>query len=286
MRKMRPLCIFLWVAIAVVVIYFTRFGRSTRRRRVTGQSDILGVLNTSLPPPPTPSGIQHCLFINLNHRKDRLDHFLRQLNASGISCERVAGVNPAADGSPHAELLKTCYDNRACPGQLGCQLSHLKAVDLCIAQNWTNVAIFEDDFMFQPFFLAADLQRLVEEITSRAPDWKVIGLSLNIGLQTIVGEPLTFINAQHKPLRYTIIHNAQTTGGLLFRDTDVLRRYRFLISLEQCNVRKDYLTAIDTCMKPMQKEGLWVGLSPQIGTQMRSFSDIERHEVNYGLARI
>jgi GR25 family glycosyltransferase involved in LPS biosynthesis len=242
-------------------------------------------MHTKLALPPL-QGIQHCLFINLDHRQDRLNHFLQQLKATGIACERVPGVNPAKKGDPHASLLSACYDQRVCPGQLGCQLSHLRAVDLAIARNWSHVAIFEDDFTFRPSFSSVDMQSLVESITLQVPHWRVIGLSLNIGSQTILGEPLKFSSIHpHTPLLPTIIHNAQTTGGLLFRDIEVLKRYRHLISLEECNVRKDYHTAIDQCMKPMQNEGVWVGLSPQIGTQMPSFSDIERMNVNYGLAR-
>jgi hypothetical protein len=233
-----------------------------------------------------PPGIRHCLFINLDHRLDRLNQFLLQINASGISCERVEGVDPREKGAAFTDLLKSCFDDRACPGQLGCQLSHLKAVDLAIKRNWSHVAIFEDDFMFQPFFPASHLQPLVESVIQNTTEWSVIGLSLNIYSQTVlVYKPVFTTPDSDKQVKMTLIHDAQTTGGLIFRDTSTLRRYRDLISLENCDVRKDYHTAIDQCMKHMQRESTWIGFQPKIGTQRGSFSDIERANVQYGLAR-
>jgi len=225
-------------------------------------------------------GIQHCLFINLDHRKDRLNDFTTQMNSSGLVCTRVTGVKPTQES--HQTLLNTCYDDKICPGQLGCQLSHLKVVDLAIKNKWNHVAIFEDDFIFRSFFSAKHLQIMVESIIQKFPYWAVIGLSLNIGSQTITDN---HVHEQYPHVKSTLVHDAQTTGGLIFRNTSILQRYRDLISLENCDVRKDYQTAIDQCMKPMQKEFHWIGMHPQIGTQKASFSDIEQMEVNYQLTR-
>ena len=282
MRQYRFILIFPIIAV-IVNLFYWNISRSTPLSpqynqfiaNLTQPSDVI------LPP-----GIHHCLFINLDHRVDRFNQFLSQINSSGISCERVEGVNPRENGTTFAELLKYCFDDRACPGQLGCQLSHLKAVDLAIERNWSHVAIFEDDFMFQPFFPASRLQPLVESVMLNTTQWSVIGLSLNIHSQTVFGhEPVFTSTDRDKEVRTTLVHDAQTTGGLIFRDSAVLRRYRDLISLKNCDVRKDYYTAIDQCMKPMQRDTVWIGFQPQIGTQRASFSDIERVQVNYGLTR-
>ena len=204
------------------------------------------------------TGIEHCIFINLDHRTDRLEKFTETMNSSGIECERVASINPRDSARNYSELLRSCYDQHVCPGQLGCQLSHIKAVDMAILNNWSNVAIFEDDFKFQPFFDGSQLHSLVNFITLNSPNWRVIGLSLNIAHDTVI-ESLPSLQFGQTYVRMTQIHNAQTTGGLLFRDTEVLKRYRDLISLENCDVRKDYQTAIDQCMKPLQSEVLRVG---------------------------
>jgi hypothetical protein len=238
----------------------------------------------SRPIKPSFTGIEHCMFLNLDHRKDRLELFIRNMNSSGISCERIASINPRDESHNYSEILSSCYDQHKCPGHLGCQLSHIKAVDVAIMNNWSNVAIFEDDFKFQPFFNGSQLHSLVNFITVNSPKWRVIGLSHNIIHDTVI-ESLPSLQFGQTYVRMTQINNAQTTGGLLFRDTEVLKRYRDLISLENCNVRKDNAIAIDQCMKPLQSEVLWVGLKPQIGTQISSFSDIEQMVVNYRLAR-
>jgi GR25 family glycosyltransferase involved in LPS biosynthesis len=282
MRRYSFILIFPIITVIVNVFYLN----NSRSNPLSRQHNKLTVNLTQPSELNLLPGIRHCLFINLDHRLDRLNQFLLQINASGISCERVEGVDPREKGAAFTDLLKSCFDDRACPGQLGCQLSHLKAVDLAIKRNWSHVAIFEDDFMFQPFFPASHLQPLVESVIQNTTEWSVIGLSLNIYSQTVlVYKPVFTTPDSDKQVKMTLIHDAQTTGGLIFRDTSTLRRYRDLISLENCDVRKDYHTAIDQCMKPMQRESTWIGFQPQIGTQRGSFSDIERVDVQYGLAR-
>ena len=71
-------------------------------------------------------------YINLDYRKDRKEHIekeLRKLNPIGDKIYRIPGI--------FHEI-----------GALGCGLSHIKALDHAIENNYQRIAIFEDDFKF------------------------------------------------------------------------------------------------------------------------------------------
>ena len=288
---MKLYTMFLLFPISTMVITYFLFinARSGTHRHAPRQflNHSLGRKTIANPPP---FGIQHCFFINMDHRKDRLDQFLSQMQPTGIQCQRVPAVNIKAENQSFSRILETCFDNKVCPGRIGCQLSHLKALDFAIQRNLTRVIIFEDDFVFQPFFHASNLQPLVETVIQRHPGWDVLALSISVdlepGSETVVeGEPVFISPDGSKGVKTSIIHSAQTSAGFMFRDSSVMKLYRSFINQENCDIRLSDATGIDKCMKPMQKQSLWIGLKPQIGIQKPSFSDIEHMNVNYKLAR-
>ena len=80
--------------------------------------------------------ISNVLYINLNKRKDRLEHVKKELLKIGITGERFPAIQ-----------LKN--------GRLGCSMSHLKCIEIAKKRNWDHVFICEDDITFtqsQDFF--------------------------------------------------------------------------------------------------------------------------------------
>tara|TARA_Y100000817_G_scaffold314856_1_gene315574 strand:- start:1295 stop:1903 length:609 start_codon:yes stop_codon:yes gene_type:complete len=69
-------------------------------------------------------------YINLNNRKDRKNHVIKELSKIGIQ-------NPNRfDAIKHTK------------GYIGCSISHLNIIKLAKKNNWDYVCVFEDDIIF------------------------------------------------------------------------------------------------------------------------------------------
>ena len=79
-------------------------------------------------------GIDHVLYINLDHRKDRLEYILNECKRVDIPSEKMTRI----------EAIYT-----PTVGMLGCSLSHCKALELALSRpEWTWTLIIEDDAKF------------------------------------------------------------------------------------------------------------------------------------------
>jgi glycosyl transferase family 25 len=92
-------------------------------------------------------GIQNAYNINLQHRGDRQRQIEQTLGDASIPFERFEAVNARLDENKH--LIEHCFDATICPGQVGCQLSHMRVLDAAMARSVEHIAVFEDDFVFQ-----------------------------------------------------------------------------------------------------------------------------------------
>jgi len=99
------------------------------------------------------------LLINLDGSVERLRKATAQLDAEGLRFERL----PAVDGRrlPEAERDRLApWDRRAffkplSPGEIGCYLSHLAALERIVKEGWPMALVLEDDFVLEPGFRAA-----------------------------------------------------------------------------------------------------------------------------------
>ena len=79
-------------------------------------------------------GVDHVLYINLNHRKDRLEYIINECKRVNIPPEKMTRIE--AIYTPDI-------------GMLGCSLSHCKALELALSHpEWTWTLIIEDDVKF------------------------------------------------------------------------------------------------------------------------------------------
>ena len=74
------------------------------------------------------------------------------------------------------------------------------------------------------------------------------------------------------------LNTAQTTGGYILSKR-AIRKVLDAFSVEKCDVKKDYSTAIDQCWKPYMRVSKWFAFSPQLGGQRSGTSDIEHRKV-------
>jgi glycosyl transferase family 25 len=111
-----------------------------------------------------------------------------QLVSTGLSWQRVAGV----DGASFGELPWAGYDDRAYdrnwgkthhPGEVGCFLSHVRALRAFLQDGAEFGLILEDDCLFP-----ADLNDLLDDLIERTAEWDVVKLSgKHAGMPVTVG---------------------------------------------------------------------------------------------------
>jgi len=77
--------------------------------------------------------IDAILYINLDHREDRKNGILRQIQRLGFNPDKVIRIPAVYD--------KMC-------GHIGCGKSHIKALEYAIQNDFKRIMILEDDFNF------------------------------------------------------------------------------------------------------------------------------------------
>jgi|LauGreDrversion4_2_1035121.scaffolds.fasta_scaffold01724_10 glycosyl transferase family 25 len=110
--------------------------------------------------------------INLPGSHARLQDAERQFRGAWLEFERIEAV----DGRklPPDELARLAPDNRGAfyhrltPGEIGCYLSHLRAVRTIVDRALPAAVVFEDDFLLQPGFTACVRELLA--LGDRLPD--------------------------------------------------------------------------------------------------------------------
>ncbi len=198
-------------------------------------------------------------YINLNHRTDRLNHITNEIKKTNIDESKVHKIDAV-------------YEPNF--GALGCSKSHCNALEKFINSPETNqtCVILEDDFEFT--YPQGFVNKLIDNVFNNAvKDFDVLMLSSNI-----------YSESKHSHFDFvTKIINAQTTSGYA-----VSRRFAPILLknykegcalLSQTRDRPNY--SIDIYMKVLQPKSNWLCLSPKIGKQMDSYSDIEKCQTNY-----
>ena len=102
--------------------------------------------------------LDHILYINLEHRSDRLDHLRNEFVKMGITnAERFPAVKMSQ-------------------GNVGCTISHIRCLELAKSRGWPHVFICEDDITFtNPSVLKNSLEKFVES----GIDWDVVVIGGN-----------------------------------------------------------------------------------------------------------
>jgi len=215
-------------------------------------------------------GIEHAMYINLDHRVDRRVSIQSQLELANIPYERL----PAADVKNDTTALELCVSDprsATCLAKLGCKLSHIKALQHGISNRLPHIAVFEDDFAWLPHTNPGLVQGVIRTMQRKMKDWDVLLLSMNVVEQQEV-VPRHDLLIGRTMSRITRVLDAQTTHGYVVN----AHYFTELKSVfEQCNVTQSYEVAIDQCWKPLQRNDQWYGFYPQIARQLSGFSDIE-----------
>jgi len=195
--------------------------------------------------------LNNCLFINLEKRKDRLEHVTTQLEKMNINGERFNAVETK-------------------DGAIGCTMSHIKCLELAKERDYEHVFICEDDITFlNPDLLKTNLQRFIDMHIN----WDVI-----------------IIGGNNCPPYQTIedfaikIGNCQTTTGYIVKkhylDT-LITNFRESATNLIKDPQNKRMFALDVYWKRLQQIHQWYMIVPITVIQVESYSDIENRVTDY-----
>lgn len=195
---------------------------------------------------------KHTLFINLDHRTDRLEHATAEFEKMGIVAERVKAIQPKN-------------------GAIGCTMSHIKCLELAKERDYEQVFICEDDITFlNPALFAQNLAQFVGNEDLR---WDVI----------IIGGNNVPPYQQLHPYCARVFSCQTTTGYVVRREyydtliTNFKDGLRKLI--QQPSNGREF--AIDIYWKRLQLEDFWYMITPPTVSQYENYSDIEKRVTQY-----
>jgi hypothetical protein len=196
-------------------------------------------------------------YINLDHRQDRNTELLGELAKTDISPQKINRVSGV-------------YKKEQ--GHLGCSLSHIKCIEAFIESGKDSCLVLEDDFEF-----AFDAYRSVFTFFNQAPKFSVCLLAANEQST----EPSDRYSGCEKVL------GAMTASGyIVTREYAPVLLQNFKEGAHQ--LERSYATgpydgqyAIDQYWMRLQPLGEWLLITPKVGHQRRSFSDIMGGVVDY-----
>lgn len=195
---------------------------------------------------------KHTLFINLQHRTDRLEHVLNEFKKMGIeTAERFNAI-------------------KTITGNVGCSLSHIRCIEIAKERDYPHVFICEDDITFtNPQLLLENMQKF----NAIQTNWDMLVVGGN------TGPPF-----QQIADFYIRVFNVQTTTGYIIQkhyyDT-LLNNFKFGMNklIREPENKKQY--AIDMYWKQLQQRDQWYMIIPLTVVQYYDYSDIEQAVVSY-----
>jgi len=196
--------------------------------------------------------LKNTLFINLEHRTDRLAHVQIELAKIGVVGERFQAIQTKS-------------------GAVGCTMSHIKCIETAKQRGYEHVFICEDDITFlNPTLFLENLEKFHED---EDINWDVLLVSGN-------NAPPFF------PVNDVCVRvlNCQTTTGYIVKQEyyDTLIK-NFKESAHQLIQNSSKITefALDIYWKRLQSQDFWYLIIPLTVIQYENYSDIEKKSTNY-----
>lgn len=195
---------------------------------------------------------KHTFFINLESRKDRLEHAENEFKKMNIKAERFNAVKLAS-------------------GAVGCTMSHIKCLELAKQRNYEQVFVCEDDIIFKnPELLKNNITKFSG---NKDIQWDVLIIGGNsVPPYMKVGDYCARIL------------NCQTTTGYIVKKSF----YDILINnmkegvkhlMKEPENKRQY--AIDIYWKILQMQYFWYMIIPPTVSQYENYSDIEGKNMSY-----
>jgi GR25 family glycosyltransferase involved in LPS biosynthesis len=209
--------------------------------------------------------LQHILYINLEHREDRKQHFLGQIDKlNQVIAENQFGepLQPERFNAIHLPFH----------GALGASKSHLECLKIARERKYPQVCIMEDDVLFtDPQLFLTQVKKFQDEF--KTEDWDILMLGGNNK------RPYVEVNdycIRSKDIQTATCYVIQQH----YYDTLIQNLEESSKNLEQHPLRR-YAYSLDIYWKRLQRTGKWFLIIPLTVSQLEGFSDIEKKQVNY-----
>jgi len=198
-------------------------------------------------------------YINLDKRPDRNEQIKGELAKTNIDPAKIMRISG--------------YDVPEC-GSYGCSLSHISAITQFLQHPEAQTClILEDDFTF-----IQDQHRVTETVDRFFADfkdnWDVLFLSLNL------------ITCENTKFTYAVrvLRSFCLSGYIVSKQFAPMLLANFKESAALLKQAGKYTPTlcVDNYMGALQATTRWFSITPRIGLQRASFSDIEKRYVNYG----
>jgi len=195
--------------------------------------------------------IDQVVFINLDHRTDRLESIQKFFDKGNIPAEKVTRF-PAV---------------RYNPGIIGAAKSHVGVMKLIKQKGWKNTLVLEDDADWDNFEIG---YKKLENLIKKPYDVLMIGgFYLNVKGDQILKSYDTL--AYIVPIQYvdTLLNNFQTGLNNLL---NIKTRNRFLGDPIKA-VKNSNFYHVDVYWNLLQAKDNWVAVIPAMVKQIDSYSD-------------
>lgn len=216
-------------------------------------------------------GNTYASFVNLDHRKDRLEHMTMELDRVGIKAVRTRGM-PVAE-TPNED--KYMVMRLRTPGAIGCHLSQVKIMQEALERD-KNAFVMEDDLIF-----CNDLKERLDYIEkfTKTHDWDVIFLGATFQLN-----PPYWHSGTNKdlPLENPLKRDAECTDDpRMIRTYGCFSTYAYIVNKDSISKILQYFDA--NVHLSMGIDWLFIKMSPQLNAftfvpgsviQMNNPSDI------------
>jgi len=204
--------------------------------------------------------INKIYYINLENRKDRKESVieeLKKLNYPSTMIERIDAVKK---------------DN----GAYGCTLSHLKALENAIENDYDCVMIVEDDLGFKENINSESFDKLTNHLMKECPNFDICSLTTST-----LGNHIKMLKVTDYVSKAIVIG---TTTGYIVRKKFFKILYENFKKSEKNfeNNQPAQYSAIDVLWVELQgKDKEFYIFKPTIAVQKPSYSDIEKKFTNY-----
>jgi GR25 family glycosyltransferase involved in LPS biosynthesis len=202
--------------------------------------------------------IDAILYINLDHRTDRKEHLLTELQKWGVPPSTIHRISA---------IQRT-------PGCLGCGLSHIKALTEAYSHSeWKTVLILEDDFTFR--YNSSEINASIHQLlTSQS--------FFDIGLLSYNPNYIKYSDTTIPSIKKVLF--SQTTSSYIIKRhyIPVLLQNMKEATYDMERFGKRHDNCIDIYWTKLQPNGDWYALFPAIGYQYDNYSDIEGRITAYG----
>ena len=200
--------------------------------------------------------IDKILYINLDHRKDRIKQINGEFNKMNFPKEKIERIS----------AIREKYN-----GHIGCCKSHIKTMNEIIKNNYKYTMVFEDDFVF-----AVDKKTLDTKINGflnkYGDNWDIIQLaSVYTNLKDTETDYIKKVNSASTSSAYIINrHFAETlkkdlNNSLILMEKDMKEFIKKNNNIPKKKFETPY--ALDQHWYKLQQKSKWYIFKPYIGKQ-------------------